>query len=76
MLAPHLAFIGGAEEAAPLQQRNDLRGEGVEHRRQQRRHDVETVGGTVKKPVLDQISNLFRGAGRGEMAAGAGETGE
>src|SRR6516225_3713900 len=73
MLAEHLAFVGGAEESAPLQQWNNFGAEGVEHRRQQRRHDIEAVGGIVAEPILDQTSDLFRRAGGGEMAAGAGE---
>ena len=73
MLAQRLAFVTRAEQATPLQQRNYLRGKDVEHRRQQRRHDIEAVGGIVDKPVLDQIGDLFGRAGGGEMAAGAGE---
>ena len=47
VLAQRLARIGGAEQSAPLQQRDHLGAEHVEHRRQQRRHDVEAVGRAV-----------------------------
>ena len=76
MLTQGLARIGGAEQAAPLQDRDHLRAEDVQHRRQQRRHDVEAVRRAVGEPVLDQIGNLLRRASKGEMAAGAGEVGE
>jgi hypothetical protein len=75
MLAQHLARVGGAEQPAPLQQRDHLGAEHVEHRRQDRRHDVEAVGGAIAEPVLDQIGDLLRRAGGGEMAARAGEAG-
>ena len=71
MLAQGGAGIFGAEQPAPLQQRDQLRAEHVEHRRQQRRHDVEAVGGAVLEPVLDQIGDLLGRASGGEMAARA-----
>jgi hypothetical protein len=64
MLAQCRALIGCAEQPAALQQRDHLGAEDVEHRRQQRRHDVEPVRRAIGEPVFDQIGDLLRGRGR------------
>src|SRR5262249_2312833 len=74
MLTQRLALIGRAEPPAPLQQRDHLRAEDVQHRRQQRRHDVEAVSRAIGEPLLDQVGDLLRRAGKGEMAASTGKT--
>ena len=76
MVAQHRAAVFGAEEAAALQHRDNLGGERVELRRQQRRHDVEPVRGAAGEPVLDQIGDLLRRPGGDVMAARAGEIAE
>jgi hypothetical protein len=73
MLAQHRPAVLGPKQAASLQDRHHFTGEHVELRRQYRRHDVEPVGGAVGEPVLDQIGDLFRGAGGNEMATRSGQ---
>ena len=73
MVTQHRPCVLGPKQAAPLQNRHDFANEHVELRRQYRRHHVEPVGGAVGEPVLDQISDLFRGAGGNEMATRSGQ---
>src|SRR5262245_21315429 len=73
MLSQRLARIRRSEQSAPLQERDHLRAEYVEHLRQHWRHDVEAVRRAVSEPVLDQVSDLLRRASGSEMAARPGE---
>ncbi len=69
MVTQHRPCVLGPKQAAPLQNRHDFAGEHVELRRQYRRHHVAPIG----EPVLDQISDRFRGAGGNEMATRSGQ---
>ena len=71
--AQRLALVGGAEQAALLQERHNLGNEHVEDLRQHRRHQVESVRNAIVDPILHQIGNLLRRTFEGEMATGAGE---
>src|ERR1700747_3686552 len=62
VLTQHRPPILGAEEPAPLQDRDHLGGESVELRRQQGGHDVETVRRAGGETVLNEIGNLLRRA--------------
>ena len=73
MIAQHTARIGGTEQPALLQDRNHLGAEHVQHRRQQRRHDVKAVRRAIGEPVLNEIGHLLRCAREGEVAPRAGE---
>ena len=56
MIAQRGAFIGGAEKPALLQDRHDLRHEHIEHRGQQRWHQVEAVGELGQREAGDEHS--------------------
>ena len=56
-----------------LQDRDHVVDERVEARRQQRRHDVEAVGGAVLEPLLDLVGDLLGRADDDPVPAAAGE---
>ena len=73
MVAQGLALVGCSEAAASLQYGDDLIGEHIEHEREERWHQIETVSRATIDPVFHDISDLLRSAGHHEMPARAGQ---
>ena len=69
MLAQRTPLIFGAEQATALQFRHDLAGEILKAGGQQRRNDVEAVGGLAGEPFLDLVGDLPGGADDQMMTA-------
>src|SRR5690606_41770534 len=62
ILAQGRALVLGAEDAALLQPRHDLPGEGLEATGLVGHLQGEPVGGTVLEPVLQTVRDLVRGS--------------
>lgn len=73
MIAQRRAFITRAEQAAPLQLGHEQARDRLEAGRQQRRHQVEAVGGVVLEPVLQDVGHVAHAADGGQVAATAGD---
>ena len=74
MVAQGRAGVVGAEQAALLQDRHDLIGEGVELAGEEGRHDVEAVGGAGLEPIFQHVGDLGRTADQQQVAARAAAT--
>src|SRR5690606_29754898 len=73
-IAQRAALVLRAEQAATLQLRHDECREVFETRRQQGRHHVEAVGGTLLEPELQLIRNSLCSPDQCQMTAAAGNT--
>jgi hypothetical protein len=71
--AQRLSFVPGSEQSAALQDWNDFGNEHIEHFRQDRRHQVESVSHITADPIFHEIGDLLRRALEDKMAARAGE---
>jgi hypothetical protein len=70
MVTQHRPCVLGPKQAAPLQNRHDFAGANTSN-------CAGSIGGITLHPsanqILDQISDLFRGAGGKEMATRSGQ---